>query len=838
MEEFDLIPLRLAIIGASVLDQTTSRDDDANNTYEGSDFLTALRSQNINAGFRSFAVSGSALYNDPTQTASGGLIEDQVDEFIRSINGSSFQHFMLAHWWGNNISRNNDLIVNEDGSLGGWSQFQIDEFRAVTRRLCEKLQSAGVEIIIPTITFRAYDAEQEVLALTREDRASVVYRELVDEFAREFSANWYDFDAGRPLIDLHAASFQAHQQGIYFVDPLVDGIHPGPQGITVLQSYIAERIKSNPNFQFQPVPKALITTVTVNNSVVPSTALANTNALVGDTGTANNLRDINGRVIPGSNVTWQGLGTANSEGVPAAANIPDYLNAHEYIPDANHYAAGTYQAFVADVSPDGRVRVSAGPSYANRTALLKITSARDPDGSPSRLTDFSISVDPFANEPLVTALETIESASVPPEPREVQVQLDETGSIGFSYNATPNSVRFGYFSTATLRIDETITTDAPTALTVTENQGAALVVNIPNAREVRVSGLEGATITPNGIGSGYNLMIPNTIDFEQTPSAVLTITASNDFDLINHAINLTIENVLENIIDDPGPLNLSVAEEATVNASNQQIIDWLESTNATGHNIGTLAEGENRIRLTLADAAPLNQVITVSRKPAPRITIRPIRIVDGQALVTNFTIINFDGGTPTSSQGVLIGAGDNQWQLRAPAYDIALIQEDTIDIIADDGINPPVTETLEITVIDARGERTIPNIHTDEVTLRNPFSNEESIFVDPGRNNQVYVEFSQFDEAIDFNRASGFELKDQNGEVIIGDQTGGSIQAENILDLNGREVPVLSFDFPGGISSSLSGTGLTLIVFDAERPEGQVLVHSESSRLKFDFHTS
>lgn len=827
-------------MGASVFEQTLENDDNGVATFVGDQFSTTLkRDFRISVDFRSFSESGSALYNDPSQQSQGGLLSEQVDEFLLGTENSPLTYLVMLHPYGNNISRNSDLIVNGDGTYSGWSQFQIDEFRNELRLQITRLQDAGHTVVPTRATFRIYDANSEADGETEQDRSSVVHRELALPIYQELCAEFLD-DSGECIINLWQASYDSHLAGRYFNGvfgaPNFDGIHPILTGIADLQVYLATTLRDNAEvFGIDPIPPKKIFTFTVNTSTLANRVLYNANRITGS-GTISGLVDINGDIASGSQLVSANIGTPNLSGIPDGNSIASYAFAYNYEPTAKHYAAGTGRVFIDDVTT-GMLDITLGPEYANTEAKAYVVGATN--ATDTRLTQFNFS----------SGTVVLNATAVPPQVGDIDLVLDQNGHTTVTFQVASNSPSdFGYFGTLTLEVDRAIVISGAGEISVVENQPSTQTYLISNAESQSltitdslgndVSSIVQASLTQTQVENQSVLALPS-IDYEQIREFIVSITAVSEFETVSREIPVFVQNILEQTIISPFEPDvipsINTGENVTLSESTPEIAAWLAQSNATGVNISEVSESQILLTLTLEDAAPVSQLVNVTRVLAPIIEALDAFVESGKQLNHLVTIRRFDG-IPEVTRGKIVKVDGPIWEWIIPAYDSRVTTEPAqLQLIADDGVNDPVIATITVTVTSSENQELIPDV-VSTIFVKNVFSDRNDVFISPSRDNPIYLEFSQFDRVIDFSTAMRFQILDRRDDVLVDtDINSNAIMAAMIKDRSGRGTPSLRFNFSSVESNLPSSENLTLVVYDANHPQGQEFTHHSKQQLSFEF---
>ncbi len=844
--------LSLVFFGASNFFQFTQADDDSNNTFVGDEAFTIFQTGiNSNVGINTKAVSGSRVYREAGDN--GAVIATQVTEFLAQTNGSELIYNALIHGDGNNISA--------FGDFENWTQEQRDGVAAAHEAVLTRLINSGRVTVWPMPpTFRMYTADSDILALTRQDRASVVYDQLLKPIDLRLAPHAFD-ENENPIIDTHAESLRLHQEGIYFEgnfgDPDFDGIHGTRAGGRGILNYIVSKIneiRSNTSY-FNASDKISqeVVTYTVSTGTSQTSVLHNSNRSVGPLGTISPLRDIEGNSIAGSQVSISGFTSASNTGVPQESAISTYPRAYNYHPTvATHYAAGTGQANVA-VGVTGEVLMTLGPRFANETVKYQIASARDisptnPDDD-VRLTNFTLQ---GLGNPVAFS---INSTAVPPRIAAGNVTLDETGSVRISFTPGPNNTRGGYFSSATLIADRTITFGGSSSINVTENLASSYAVDIANTDidSIVITAIDADTleqilpeeleflVSSGEVKTEYFVSIP-AIDFEQHQQIRLTISASNTYETKTKDVLVRVNNIFENSIvspfEDGVTPTISVGEDAELTNQSPQLTTFLASSNATGLEVFVISSTQIRVTLTLDDAEPLAQLINVTRVPTPKISVLPARVESGMSLAHPVTIRDFNG-VPEASRGQLVNIDGPRWNLILDPYDAEVTTSDQITIFADDGVNGEVTEILNVEIYSNENSRGVPDLYSSAVVV-NPLSGDNVSYINPTRNNPVYIEFiDSSNKVIDFRSATRFQLKRADGTLVVDTVVNSeAVTAKLILDRNGRQTPVVEFKLPAETAQTISGEALIFVVFDSAHEDGQVVVHPDESELSFILRSS
>lgn len=328
----------LLIVGASIMRGCwTDQKDSA---------LAALQKNNVNVGFKSYAVSGDTINNAITRFATAAT------EFSGVSNVG-----VLIHIGGNNVTANGDWDT--------WTQTEKDTFTSGLTQLLDNVVAAGFQPILMPLTYRNYDGTGD------DSRSRLVNENLVYPLIQSYSPDWWDGATGKPIIDIWQwthDNFSSYTGG-------TDAVHGSPEGYGLLTNYIAEKIASN---------KGTVTTQNVRGDIISfycldSQVVAGGNTISAIDANLTNLVKADGGIIGGSSAVFSNFTGLSNSGITGPVT--------SIYQDAKHY--GVTNGYIFAQLQTGYVDIALGAAYAGKTGVARITAARS-GTSELRITKYTI----------------------------------------------------------------------------------------------------------------------------------------------------------------------------------------------------------------------------------------------------------------------------------------------------------------------------------------------------------------------------------------------------------------------------------------------------------------
>lgn len=120
--------------------------------------------------------------------------------------------------------------------------------------------------------------------------------------------------------------------------------------------------------------------------------------------------------------------------------------------------------------------------------------------------------------------------------------------------------------------------------------------------------------------------------------------------------------------------------------------------------------------------------------------------------------------------------------------------------------------------------------------VENIFSPKQ--FVYTGRDNRFVVAFIYQGSDLNFSGATRFQLISASGVLLVDtDDNPGAIVPVVERDSTGKLVSALELNL-GFLPGNRYRTPVTLVVYDAEHTNGQVVIHAEDDRLSIQYRAS
>lgn len=353
---------------------------------------------------------------------------------------------------------------------------------------------------------------------------------------------------------------------------------------------------------------------------------------------------------------------------------------------------------------------------------------------------------------------------------------------------------------------ETIPVPGPTIVgdlspTIAENQTAVttLTINRRNGELPVLSGTDAAyfDIVAAG-GDDFDVVFLSGPDYDDPDDSLgdnvynFDVTIDNlDDDPTTESLAVTVTNVLEETTTAPADTTIYIPEAAAGLAHDSaELLAWLATANGTGgpvtNNLASKADpiavGDESFLFSSPDAADDTATLTIAVDLAPTITgTTSFSIAENTVFQSDFTIANRSGQAPTlsgidASYFTLTPLGGDLYRLAMTPKDydnpVDDGEDNTYDVALNinDGINPAVTQPVDVTITDEADSDITPDAFSlgADVTGANPGAVTVRSFVVSGIDIGETITFNATGTAqvSNDNASWGATTDVQNGDTV------------------------------------------------------------------------